>query len=126
VRLAYGDRVILNTGPVQGWVNRLAEGYYNHETPDGYAMTSAAWDSPGQMATRFEIARLIGSGAYGLFRGDQPGASDRPGFPQVQNALYYQAIAPTLSPPTRTALDQAASAQDWNTLLLSSPEFMHR
>jgi uncharacterized protein (DUF1800 family) len=126
VRLAYGDRVILNTGPVQTWVNRLAEGYYNHETPDGYAMTSAAWDSPGQMATRFEIARQIGSGSYGLFKPDQPGASDHPGFPQLQNALYYLSIAQTLSPPTRTSLDQAVSAQDWNTLLLSSPEFMRR
>jgi uncharacterized protein (DUF1800 family) len=126
VRLAYGDRVILNTGPVQNWVNRLAEGYYNHETPDGYAMTSAAWDSPGQMSTRFEIARQIGSGPSGLFKPDEPGASDHPGFPQLQNALYYQSIAQTLSPPTRTALDQAVSAQDWNTLLLSSPEFMRR
>jgi uncharacterized protein (DUF1800 family) len=126
VRLAYGDRVILNTGPVQTWVNRLAEGYYNHETPDGYAMTSAAWDSPGQMSTRFEIARQIGSGPSGLFKPDQPGGSDHPGFPQLQNALYYQSIAQTLSPPTRTSLDQAVSAQDWNTLLLSSPEFMRR
>ena len=126
VRLAYGDRVILNTGPVQNWVNRLAEGYYNHETPDGYSMTSAAWDSPGQMATRFEIARQIGSGSYGLFKPDEPGAVDHPGFPQLQNALYYQSIAQSLGPPTRTALDQAASAQDWNTLLLSSPEFMRR
>ena len=126
VRLAYGDRTILNTGPVQNWVGRLAEGYYNHETPDGYPMTSAAWDSPGQMATRFEIARQIGSGSYGLFKPDQPGAADHPGFPQLQNALYYQSIAQTLSPPTRTALDQAVSAQDWNTLLLSSPEFMRR
>jgi len=126
VRLAYGDRVILNTGPVQNWVNRLAEGFYNHETPDGYAMTSAAWDSPGQMSARFEIARQIGSGGYGLFKPDQPGASDHPGFPQLQNALYYQSIAQTLGPPTRNALDQATSAQDWNTLLLSSPEFMRR
>jgi len=126
VRLAYGDRVILNTGPVQNWVNRLAEGYYNHETPDGYAMASAAWDGPGQMSTRFEIARQIGSGPSGLFKPDEPGASDHPGFPQLQNALYYQSIAQTLSPPTRTALDQAVSAQDWNTLLLSSPEFMRR
>jgi len=126
VRLAYGDRMILNTGPVQNWVNRLAEGFYNHETPDGYAMTSAAWDSPGQMSTRFEIARQIGSGSYGLFKPDQPGAGDHPGFPQLQNALYYQSIAQTLSSPTRNALDQATSAQDWNTLLLSSPEFMRR
>ena len=75
VRLAYGDKVILNTGPIQGWLNRLAEGLYNHETPDGYLDgRAAAWDGPGQMATRFEIARQIGSGGGGLFKPDQPGA----------------------------------------------------
>ena len=126
MRLAYGDRVILNTGPIQGWLNRMAEGLYNHETPDGYPMTAAAWDGPGQMAVRFEIARQIGGGAAGLFKPDGPAAVERPAFPQLQNALYYQSIAQTLSPPTRTALDQAVSAQDWNTLLLSSPEFMRR
>jgi uncharacterized protein (DUF1800 family) len=42
VRLAYGDKVILNTGPIQGWLNRMGEGLYGHETPDGYPMASAA------------------------------------------------------------------------------------
>ncbi|MDR3508875.1 MAG: DUF1800 domain-containing protein, partial [Caulobacteraceae bacterium] len=126
VRLAYDQRVILNTGPIQGWLNRMAEGLYNHETPDGYPMASAAWSGPGQMAVRFEIARQIGSGGAGLFRPDGPGAADRPGFPQLQNALYFEDIAPSLAPTTRTALDQAISPQDWNTLFLSSPEFMRR
>ncbi len=126
VRLAYGDRVILNANPVQGWFNRLAEGLYNHETPDGYPMIAAAWNGPGQLATRFEIARQIGSGSYGLFKPDGPGATDHPGFPQLQNALFYDGFAHTLSAPTRTALDQAVSPADWNTLLLSSPEFMRR
>jgi uncharacterized protein (DUF1800 family) len=126
VRLAYGDRVILNTNPVQGWINRLAEGLYNHETPDGYPMIAEAWSGPGQLATRFEIARQIGSSPSGLFKPPAPGAADQPGFPQLQNALYYGGLSRALSPPTRTALDQAVSAQDWNTLLLSSPEFMRR
>ena len=30
-----------------------------------------------------------------------------------------------LSATTLTALDKAVSPQDWNTLYLSSPEFMH-
>src|ERR1700722_15291031 len=49
VRLAYDDKVILNTAPIQNWLNRLGEGLFNHETPDGYAMTSASWNGPGQM-----------------------------------------------------------------------------
>jgi len=125
VRLAYGDRVILNPQPVVNWLNRMGQGLYNHETPDGYPLVRAAWSSPGQMATRFDIARQIGSGSAGLFR--PPGATaDVPAFPQLQNALYYNAIGDTLGAPTRTALTQAASPQEWNSLFLSSPEFMRR
>jgi uncharacterized protein (DUF1800 family) len=126
VRLSYGDRVILNVDPVRNWMSRLAEGLYGHETPDGYPMTAEAWTGPGQMATRFEIARVIGSNSAGLFKADGVPAVDRPAFPQLQNALYYAVVSQTLAAPTRTALDQATSAQDWNTLFLSSPEFMRR
>ena len=55
VRLAYDDKVVLNTGPIQGWLGRLAQGLYAHETPDGYPMNAAAWSGPGQMAVRFEM-----------------------------------------------------------------------
>jgi uncharacterized protein (DUF1800 family) len=124
VRLAYDDKVILNTQPVQNWLNRLGEGLFNHETPDGYSMTSASWDGPGQMTLRFEIARQIGSGSAGLFKPDVPNAVDKPAFPLIQNALYFNGLRQTLGPKTLAALDQAVSPQDWNTLYLSSPEFM--
>jgi uncharacterized protein (DUF1800 family) len=126
VRLAYDERVILNTGPIQGWLNRMAEGLFNHETPDGYPMVAAAWSGPGQLAVRFEIARQIGSGSAGLFKADGKGALDQPAFPQLQNALYYEGLSDTLSASTKTALGQSTSPQDWNTLFLSSPEFMRR
>jgi uncharacterized protein (DUF1800 family) len=125
VRLAYDDKVILNTSPIQGWLNRMGEGLFNHETPDGYAMTSASWNGPGQMMVRFEIARQIGSGSAGLFKPDAPNAVDQPAFPLIQNALYFNGLRQTLSPATVAALDKAVSPQDWNTLYLSSPEFMH-
>ena len=124
VRLAYDDKVILNTLPVQNWLNRLGEGLFNHETPDGYSMTSASWNGPGQMTLRFEIARQIGSGSAGLFKPDAPNAVDKPAFPLIQNALYFNGLRQTLGPATLAALDQAVSPQDWNTLFLSSPEFM--
>ncbi len=127
VRLAYDDRVILNTQPMQNWLNRMSEGLFNHETPDGFASAAAAWSGPGQMAVRFEIARQIGSGSAGLFRPDQPAAKDVPAFPQLQNALYFKAgLDQTLAPATKNVLGQAGSPQDWNTLFLSSPEFMRR
>ena len=49
---------------------------------------------------------------------------DRPGFPQIVGPLYDEVIGPTLASATATALSQAVSPQDWNTLFLSSPEFM--
>ena len=127
VRLAYGeDRPILNANPIQGWLGRLAEQPFNHETPDGYALTSPGWTGPGQMAMRFEIARQIGSGSAGLFKPPVPDAQDEPAFPQLQNALYYNIIADTLKPITSAALAKAVSPQDWNTLFLASPDFMYR
>jgi uncharacterized protein (DUF1800 family) len=124
VRLAYDDKVILNTGPVQGWFNRLAEGLYNHETPDGYAMVSSAWDSSAQMIARFEIARQIGSSSSGLFKTAEPNAVDEPAFPLLENSLYFDGLRAGLSETTRATLDKASSPQEWNTIFLSSPEFM--
>jgi uncharacterized protein (DUF1800 family) len=124
VRLAYDDKVILNAQPIMGWLNRLAQGLYNHPTPDGYPMTAAAWNGPGQMATRFEVARAIGSNAGGLFKAPPPDTTERPAFPQIASAFFFNAVQPTLSEATRAALDQAGSPQEWNTLFLSSPEFM--
>jgi uncharacterized protein (DUF1800 family) len=124
VRMAYDNKVVLNTNPIQNWLNRLAEGLFNHQTPDGYPLTSTTWIGPGQMMVRFEIARQIGSGSAGLFKPDVPNATDQPAFPLIQNALFFESLRQTLSPTTLAALDQAVSPQDWNTLFLSSPEFM--
>jgi len=52
VRLAYDTKVIQNPAAILGWLNRMAQGLYNHPTPDGYPMTAAAWNGPGQMAVR--------------------------------------------------------------------------
>ena len=134
VRLAYGDgegngQTVQNVGPMLNWLNRLGEPLYGHATPDGYALDAAAWSSPGQMATRFEIARIIGSGNAGLFRAEgasPPERAEPPVRPQLANALFERAIGPTLGEPTRAALAQAKSPQEWNSFFLSSPEFMNR
>ena len=124
VRLAYDDRVLLNTAPIQNWLNRMGEGLFNKDTPDGYPLGSGAWNGPGQLAVRFEVAKQLGSGPYGLFRPPGEGTEQQPGYPQLQNALYFADFRQALSPATRGALDQAVSPQDWNTLFLASPEFM--
>jgi uncharacterized protein (DUF1800 family) len=124
VRLAYDNKMIMNTAPIQNWLARLGEGLYGRETPDGYPLISAAWSAPGQLALRFEIARQIGSSSAGLFKPAGPDAVDHPAFPQIANGLYFNSLQQTLSPATRAALDQATSPQDWNAIFLSSPEFM--
>jgi uncharacterized protein (DUF1800 family) len=126
VRLAYDDKPILNVAPMLNWLNRMGEPLYGRQTPDGYPLVEAGWASPGQMTTRFEIARAIGSGNAGLFKTDEAQPQERPAFPQLANSLYFQSLQKTLSPATRQALDQAGSQQEWNTFLLSSPELMHR
>ncbi len=125
VRLAYADKVVLNTGPMIGWLYRLGQAPYNRQTPDGYPLDENAWAGPGQMTTRFEIARAVGSGSAGLFKVEgEP--KDRPAFPQIAHPLYYEGIAPRLAAATQQALGQATSPQEWNTYLLASPDFMHR
>lgn len=126
VRLAYDQKPILNAGPILNWFERMGEPLYGRVTPDGYPLSGKGWDSPGQMTTRFEIAKAIGSGSAGLFKTDGPQPKERAAFPQLANALFFQSITKTLAPTTLQALDQAVSPQEWNTFLLSSPEMMSR
>jgi len=121
VRLAYDGRVITNTRPILDWLNALGEAPYGHQTPDGYSLAGSPWQSPGQMSRRFEIARAIGTGNVHLFDADE-GATSSIGFPQLSNRLFYEVIEPYLAANTRSALQGAASQQEWNTLLLASPE----
>ena len=126
LRVAYGDRVILNSQPVQGWLRRLGEGPYDKLTPDGYPQTAEAWNSAGQMSARFELARTIGSWPAALFKTPSMEAVSMPKPVFSQSPLYRRSLEAQLSPGTRAALDQAGTPQDWNALLLSAPEFMVR
>jgi uncharacterized protein (DUF1800 family) len=126
VRFAYDGRTIENTRPMFNWLSGLGEAVYGRQTPDGYPLTELNWASSGQMSRRFEIARAIGAGSAGLFdaqNGGTPGSA--PGFPQLANRLYFEAVEPYLATRTRDALERAVSQQEWNTFLLSSPEFSY-
>ena len=126
VRYAYGGRVIRNADPILNWLRRMDEAPYGRETPDGWPLDAAAWTGPGQMETRFEIAKAIGNGSAGLFKSRDPGGPDEPAFPQLQNALWFSGLDHTIGAQTRTVLDHAASSPQWNMLWLASPEFMRR
>jgi len=126
VRYAYGGRVIRNADPIINWLRRMDEAAYGRETPDGWPLDAAAWTGPGQMETRFEIAKAIGNGSAGLFRPRDPGSPDEPAFPQLQNALWFAGFDHMIGAQTKGVLDRAASSPQWNMLLLASPEFMRR
>jgi uncharacterized protein (DUF1800 family) len=125
VRATYGDQPISDAQPMLNWLNRMGEPLFGHETPDGYPLTAASWSGPGDMATRFEIARQIGGGARQLFK-PQDGPVPAAPPPLLQQTAYYTALTPALSQATTSAIAQGASQTDRNMLFLSSPEFMRR
>jgi uncharacterized protein (DUF1800 family) len=125
IRFMYDDTAILNPAAVIAWLNRMGQGLYNRQTPDGYPLTQANWSGPGQMTTRFEVARAIGTGSPPLLR--EQGAAEVALAPAPPvHALYQRSLEETLDAATLQALKQARSAPEWNVYFLSSPEFMHR
>jgi uncharacterized protein (DUF1800 family) len=123
LRLVEGDRVIANTTPIINWLRLLGELPFGRLTPDGYPLTQAAWDSPGQLAARFEVARALGAGAAPLFLADDAAAAASRSGALAASALYAQSLAPYLASNTQQVLARARSRQEWNRLLLSSPDF---
>ena len=135
VRIAYDDRIVVNTQAIEGWLNRLAEGLYNHQTPDGYPSDAAAWNGSGQMAVRFEIARQIGGGAPALFKPEgTPPSPPVPGVPAPPQSPVpvpdlrekVTALFPAPDAATAASLAQAKSPAEFNTLFFASPRFMRR
>ncbi len=130
MRFSLDGRPISNAQPLVAALNQMGEPLYGRITPDGWPLDSASWSGSGQMAKRFDIAGMIGSGRAPLFAPDgtrprrQPG--ERPDPPALNGPLFAQAMEPWLSPHTRDALAQAKSPVEWNTFLLSSPDFNTR
>jgi len=139
LRSAYPDTLILDTAPVRLWLNTLGQGLYNRPTPDGYPLVASAWNSSGQLAARFDVARAIGGGAANLFKpadgpapmaarvmptlmGTVPSASGQ----GIQSLGLPANPMPALRPATIAALQAAKSTTDRNTLYLAAPEFMFR
>lgn len=126
MRLAYDDRAILNPKPVVNWIGQLGEPVYAHVTPDGYPMARSFWNGPGQIEQRFEIARAIGYGYNGLFKPDGVALPIETTMPALKDVVARTGLDATLAAPTASALAQAKTPGEWNTLLLASPDFMGR
>ena len=141
MRFTYDGKPIGNAAPLVNWLNQMGEPVFGRITPDGWPLDAAGWSGSGQMAKRFEVARAIGSGRNRLFMSDSDTSGSRsdaavPNIPPsnppplnpptLNTPLYRAAIEPYLSTATRTALGKARSPAEWNTFMLSSPDFSYR
>ncbi|UJJ59872.1 DUF1800 domain-containing protein [Rhodanobacter denitrificans] len=127
LRLAYDGQPVPNTVPLANWLQQMGEPLYGRVTPDGWPLDSASWTGSGQLGKRFDFAGVIGSGRNRLFAAEGDASPEPAGPPALRDsALYRDAIAPRLSEATRHALAQAKSPAEWNTFLLSSPDFNYR
>ncbi|TDS73588.1 DUF1800 domain-containing protein [Comamonas sp. JUb58] len=126
VRLGYDERVASDVRPVIGWINRLGQPIYGHETPDGYPASQSDWASSGQMAARFDVARQIATRSAVLFRAEPQAALEQPPYPDLAQRATAQARVAQWSAASREALAKARNVPDWNTYFLSAPEMMVR
>jgi uncharacterized protein (DUF1800 family) len=126
VRLAYDGRPIVNSEPLVRWLELLGEPVYGRPTPDGYPLTQEGWASSGQMVRRLEVAHLFSADDASLFHSKDTGAATVSGFPRLVSRVYFDDVEPYLSARTATTLEHSSSQQEWNALLLGSPEFNYR
>lgn len=125
-RLSLDQRVATDVAPVLGWINRLGQNLYAHETPDGYPQMQSDWAGSGQMAARFEVARQMATRSAVLLRSDPRAPLEQPPYPTLSAMPSVRERLPQWSASTRAALAQARSTADWNTYFLSAPEMMFR
>ena len=125
-RLAMNGQVARDVTPVLGWINRLGEMPYGHETPNGYPTTQSDWDSSGQMTARFDVARQIATRSAVLLRVGPQEPLPQPPYFALSALASVRARLPGWSEATRAVLAQARNPADWNTYFLSAPEMMYR
>ena len=126
VRLMVDGAPIANAAPMVAWLRQMSEAPMGHITPDGWPLDGASWSSSGQMAKRFDVAAAIGAGRNRLLAADGAAPGIKRAAIQLDTPLYRATLEPWLSASTRAALAKANSPGEWNTFLLSSPEFNYR
>jgi uncharacterized protein (DUF1800 family) len=106
-RAGFDGRTVVNARPLLGMLNRLGEPMYGRQTPDGYPLDRAAWDGPGQMTARFDVARQFAGGAPMLFVVPQSLPSAAPTGAMADDTV---ATATMMSATSVTATRSAAAA----------------
>jgi uncharacterized protein (DUF1800 family) len=139
VRFVYDGQTPTNMRPLIAWLTKLGEPLYTHLTPDGYGVTEKDWMSQGQLSARFQMAKTMSGYHAKLFEEQEDSfsfsallnlfkdsAAKKTALPKLTTPLFYQGIEPLLSEQTKAALDKANNKEEWNSLLLSAPEFFYR
>jgi hypothetical protein len=123
VRFAYDGRPISNTRPVLNWLNGLGEAPFGRQTPDGYPLTELNWASSGQMS-RASRSRAPSVGQRRAVRSRGRRRRDHaPAFRSSRTGCISRRSNRFSRPHAPAALNRANSQQEWNTFLLSSPDF---
>jgi len=126
-RLAYEHKQLQNYVPLTNALDRMGQGLYKRTTPDGYPLQKSMWDGSSQLFQRFEVVRMLSSGAARFFQYDKPTEEIKSSAPKVGNAFFEQNIKPHLSETTLAVLNKTPDNRVlWNAMFFSSPEWMNR
>ena len=120
LRFSYDGQQLTDMSKPINWLQALDEPLYGHTTPDGYGLTEKDWVSPAQLTKRFEIVKAIINN--NLTSNNELTLKNQ----KLSYIHIFQLIKPLLSTQTKLALEKAISVQEWNSFLLSSPEFVNR
>jgi uncharacterized protein (DUF1800 family) len=126
VRASFDGVSLPNLRAMANMMANLGQPLYGRLTPDGYPPDRSAWNGPGQIEQRFEVARQIASGASNIFRPEGADAPAPHALPRLDQSRIYAEWRGALAPQTNAVLAQAKSPQEWNTFFLVSPDFMGR
>jgi len=109
----------------------LGQPVFGRTTPDGWPPGEAAWSGPGQLATRFDVARALVGGSNGggnarLFRTE--GVISLAAIPpaRIASAAWLRTQGARAGAATQDVLAEALAARrgEWAWVALASPEFM--
>ncbi len=121
-RAACAGQPIGNAQYLLAAANDLAQAPFMRTTPDGYGSQQKDWLSAAAMAKRIRLARNIGEVRVALAAAPTPTSKAISCRPQPE---ILQQLMPPLSDSSRAAL-AGLSLNEEITVLLASPEFMHR
>lgn len=125
LRLLPPDVAINQRAAVMKPLENMGQALFGMTTPDGYSLMSAAWQGSGQLAARFDAAKLVGQQYSRLLMSPRDVAKSGVEI-NLNNHYYQNVLQPTLNPATLQVLAKAKNQRQWNSLLLSAPEMMYR